>query len=339
MERIALIASEHIISWNALILTLASAVAICVFLAVYLGCAQKVTAAFLASALSVALSIPAARAVHWYCYAESYPDFSTAMTDYSTGGYALVGVFAACILAAVVLRLLRISPNLPQMLDCMSIAGAFGIAVGRLSCLFTGADRGQMVESVRTMPWVYPVVNATSGATEYRLATFLLQAMVAGALGIGLCIFYLAFRRRNQKDGDTALIFLLFYGASQIVLDSTRYDSMYFRSNGFVSVVQVLSLVVLVIAMVVFSVRLVQASGFHKRYLIGWIAQLALLGGAGYMEYHVQRHGNEAVLAYSVMSACLLVAVVLTLLTRFGAARATKTVPADSEETQAHACP
>ena len=33
------------------------------------------------------------------------------------------------------------------------------------------------------------------------------------------------------KDGDTFLLFLLMYGASQVVLDSTRYDSLHFRSN------------------------------------------------------------------------------------------------------------
>ena len=41
-----------------------------------------------------------------------------------------------------------------------------------------------------------------------------------------------------------------------------------------------------------------------------------LLGGAGYMEYYVQRHGDQAQFAYTVMSGCLLAVVVLTLLIR-----------------------
>ena len=106
------------------------------------------------------------------------------------------------------------------------------------------------------------------------------------------------------------------YGASQVVLDSTRYDSLFFRSNGFVSIVQVLGAVVLVLAIVVFAVRLVKSRGFAWWYVPVWLVQAAAIGGAGYMEYYVQRRGNEAVFAYSVMSACLAAVVALTLIQR-----------------------
>lgn len=319
MERIAFIAGPYVISWNALVLTLAAAAAVCVFLALYLNQSGNALAGFAAVPVSVALSLLASRAVHWYCYAESYDSFAAAITDYSSGGYALLGGFIGCLLATVLLRLFRLSRNLPEMLDCMCLAGSAGIALGRMASLFNSSDRGQMVESIRTMPWVYPVTNVTSGATEYRLATFLLQAMVAGILFLLLTVFYLAGKRRSLKDGDTSLVFLMCYGASQIVLDSTRYDSMYFRSNGFVSIVQVLGAVALVLSIVVFSVRLVKARKFKKWYLIVWAVMAALIGCAGYMEYHVQRHGNEAVFAYSVMSICLLLVVLLTLVIRHGA--------------------
>lgn len=318
MERIAFIAGPYVISWNALILVFAAAVAACLFLALYLsrdGGAEGFAAVPLALVLSVALS----RFVHWYCYEDSYESLRSAMTDYSCGGYALVGVFIGCALAAVLLRLVRLSRNLPEMLDCMCLAGAAGVAIGRLSSLFNSSDRGQMMESIRSMPWVYPVVNVTSGVTEYRLATFMLQAMVAAALFAVLTVFWLTGKKRGLKDGDTSMIFLMIYGASQIVLDSTRYDSMYFRSNGFVSIVQVLSLVVLVITIAIFSVRMVRAQGFRKWYAVLWVLILALLGGAGYMEYYVQRHGNEAAMAYSIMSACLALTVLLALVIRFEA--------------------
>jgi len=42
----------------------------------------------------------------------------------------------------------------------------------------------------------------------------------------------------------------------------------------------------------------------------------ACVGGAGFMEYYVQRHGDQAVFAYTVMSACLFGIVLLTLLLR-----------------------
>ena len=315
MNRIALILEGNFVYWNSLVLVLAGAVAACLFLALYLHRSQHANAGFLALPIAAALSLVLARFIHWYCRTGSYISLQAAMTDFSDGGFALVGVFAGCILTAVLLRLVCIHKNLPQMLDCMSIAGAAGIALGRLACFFTGADRGQIIDSVRSLPWVYPVINAVSGAVEYRLATFLLQAMVAGALFLILVLFYQLGKNRI-KDGNTTLIFLLCYGASQILLDSTRYDSIYFRSNGFVSVVQVLSAVALALVIIWFSVRMVRSTGFKGWHVALWVAIAAAIGGAGYMEYHVQRHGNQALFAYSVMGSCLTAVVILTLIIR-----------------------
>lgn len=315
MNRIALILEGNFVYWNSLVLVLAGAAAACLFLALYLHRSQKANAAFLTLPIAALLALVLARLIHWYCRSGSYISFQAAMTDFTDGGFALVGVFAGCILAAALLRLAGLHKNLPQMLDCMAIAGSAGIALGRLAGFFTAADRGQVVASLRSLPWVYPVINAVSGAEEYRLATFLIQAMVAGVLFVVLAAFYQLGKDR-VKDGDTTLIFLLCYGASQILLDSTRYDSIYFRSNGFVSVVQVLSAVALGLAIVWFSVRMVRSTGFKGWYIALWVAIAALIGGAGYMEYHVQRHGNEALFAYSVMGSCLTAVVVLTLVIR-----------------------
>ena len=322
MNRIAFIFEGNFIYWNSLILALAGMVSICFFLAYYLSRSKNVNAAFITVPLATVLSLGLARFIHWYCRTGSYASLTNAMTDLSGGSFALVGVFAGCLIAALVLRIIRIHRNLPQMLDAMSISGAAGIALGRLACFFTSADRGQIVNSIQTLPWVYPVTNSVSGATEYRLATFVIQAIIAGALFLVLSIFYLTGKSRRLKDGDTTLIFLLCYCASQILLDSTRYDSIYFRSNGFVSVVQVLSAVVLALVIIWFSVRLVRSRGFHGWYLALWISILALLGGAGYMEYHVQRHGREALFAYSVMGICLTLTVIVTLIIRTLAVRA-----------------
>ena len=42
-----------------------------------------------------------------------------------------------------------------------------------------------------------------------------------------------------------------------------------------------------------------------------------MMGVAGYMEYYVQRHGNEAAFAYSLMSGGLIAIVLMTLVIRF----------------------
>ena len=311
MERIAFILGDTFLYWNSLILALAAASAACIFLSAYLGRDGKAAAGFVAVPLAMALSLVLSRFVHWYSRSDSYSGFFSAMTDYSSGGYALIGVFAGCALAAVILRLLGLHDNLPKMLDAMSIAGSAGIAVGRLASFFNTTCRGGIVAGVKFLPIVYPVTNAVSGVTEYRLATFVFQSVVALGIFIGLTVF--ALRRKKIKDGDICLIFLLIYGASQVMLDSTRYDSLFFRSNGFVSIVQVFSALALGLAMVVFSVRLVKAGGFKFRYVLLWIVWAAFVGGAGFMEYYVQRHGDQALFAYSVMTLCLTAIVLLTL--------------------------
>ena len=325
MDKIAFYSGSTAIYWNSVILTLAAATAICFFLAFYLGKSGNGAAGFAVVPVSMVLSLVFARFFHWYCQSDSYTGFSAAMTNYAEGGYALMGVFLGCVLAAALTRVICLHRNLPEMLDAMSMAACAGMAVGRLSALFNASDRGQVLMNFRSLPIASPVNNAVSGAVEYRLATFALQSMVALALFIGLAVFYNKGQKRGKlRDGDTCLLFLLLYGASQVVLDSTRYDSLFFRSNGFVSVVQVLGAVALVLAVILFSRRMVKARGFRAWQILLWLLIAAAIGGAGYMEYYVQRRGNEALFAYSVMSGCLLFVILLTLLIRFLAVRVEK---------------
>ncbi len=313
MEKIAFLFGGMAAGWSRIILILAAFGASVLFLGLYLEKSPNRLASLTVVPLAVVLSVVLARLLHWYCYGETYDGFLSAMTDYSSGGFGLLGVFAGCVAAAVLTRVLGLHGNVMQMLDCMCIAGLGGIGAGRFSALFSTADRGQILETIRFFPVAYPVTNAVSGAVEYRLATFALQAIVAVVLFVALFLFYW---KKDRPQGEVTLLFCIFYSSSQIVLDSTRYDSMYFRWNGFVSIVQVVSAVALVSAIVVLSIRLVRKNGFRPGYIALWGVIVAGLGGAGYMEYHVQRHGDQALFAYSVMSACLVLVAALALLIR-----------------------
>ena len=305
MDRIAFIIGESFIFWSPIILALAALVAACWFIGLYLSRSCNGIGTFMAVPLAFVFSMVLSRLIHWYCRADSYSSFEAAMTDYSSGGYALLGVVAGCILAACLLRLIQVVKNLPEMLDCMAIAGAAGICVGRCNSFFNSSDRGDILEGITTLPMVYPVTNSVTGAVEYRFATFVMQSAVAGAIFAVLLLFWLLMKRKG-KSGDTALMFALLYGASQAMFDSTRYDSLFLRSNGFVSLVQIAGAVGVVLAVVWFSVRLCRSRRWHWWYIALWLPVLGLLGGAGYMEYYVQRHGDQAQFAYTVMSGCLL---------------------------------
>lgn len=217
----------------------------------------------------------------------------------ANNGFVLLGVFLGCFLAVMLTKTMGVYKNVPMVLDCMSIAGSAGIAAGRLAELFGSGNRGQLIKSVLFSIWAQPVANPLTGVIESRFSTFLMQSAISGMLFVGLLLFYNNSTRK--KDGDTTLLFLLFYCSSQFILDSTRYDSMKLRSNGFISVVQVLSMLAFIAVIVLIFVRLVKMRGFKMWYLPLWGIDAILIGCAGYMEYFVQRYRNEAGLAYNVM--------------------------------------
>ena len=318
MEKIAFINGGTFIYWSSIMLTLAVVVAISLFAGLYLWKSKNGMALSLTIPVALLLSVVMGRWIHWYCLTDSYESLHAAMTDYTWGGYALMGAFFGCLLTACFMRLIRVSCNLPQMLDCMSIAGGVGIAVGRLASMFNASDRGQVVADSVGLPFAYPVTNAVSGVAENRLATFMFQSMATGVIVAAIALYMIisALRKKKLRDGDVTLLFILMYGACQIILDSTRYDSLFMRSNGFVSIVQILGLVAVVISIVLYSIRLIKARGFKWYFILFWVLQLAMMGGAGYMEYYVQRHGDQAAFAYSVMAPCLLGIVLITLVIR-----------------------
>ena len=301
MEKIAFISDSVVIFWRPLLLTAGALTAVLFFLAFY----RRGVRALVAVPTMAALGLLGARLVHWYCRFGEYDGLRDALTRFS-GGFALLGVFAGCLVGAFLLWLLRIAPSLGELLDCASIAGCAGIGVGRLAYFFDAADRGLLLDTLRELPWAYPVINSVSGETEYRLATFLLQSMWAGMLFVLLLLVYLIFTRRSRlRSGDVCLLFLLLYFSAEIVLDSTRYDVLTFRSNGFVNITQVFGAVAIVFAVVLLSIRMVRRRGMRKWYVGLWLLIAVMLGTAGYMEYNVQRHASQAMFSYCTMSAAL----------------------------------
>ena len=304
MNQIAFIMENTIVYWYSIILTLSALAGICFFMACCQHAEISPAKAAVTVTVSVVLSLLLSRLLYWYSRADSFSTMAQALTTPASGSFALTGVFLGC--GVTVLAVGKISGNLLKLADCMSIAGCGAIALGRLGNFFTEADRGQMMTEMTSLPWAYPVLNSASGQPEYRLATFLFQAIIAGVLFIVLVSLFVREHKRVIPSGDITMLFLMVYSASQILLDSTRYDSLYFRSNGFVSVVQVLCAVALGVSLIVLCIRAVKALGFRKWMVLAWVLLVALFGVAGYMEYYVQRHGRLAFFSYSVMEHCLI---------------------------------
>ena len=105
-----------------------------------------------------------------------------------------------------------------------------------------------------------------------------------------------------MRSGNGFPMFLCVYCLSQILLDSTRYDALFLRSNGFVSLEQILCCTVLTVLLVILSVRSIRVGGMRWIYPLSWILFLVGFGLVGYMEYYVQRHGETFALSYSLMA-------------------------------------
>ena len=306
MNSVAAILDSVVLYRYSLILALAGGTAICFIMAC---CSYVEIPAHRSSACALAavlFSLPLSRLIYWYERPNGLPSYWLTLTSASTEVFALSGVFFGCILAALIFGGIG---NRKKILDCMSVSGCAGLALGRLGCFFTSMNRGQIMIHRTELPWACPVVTAF-GQVEYRFATFLYQAGIAALLGIFRAVLFF---RKKTRSGDISLLFILIYSASQIILDSTRYDSLSLRSNGFVSLVQVLAAMGLVSVLMLLNIRLIKAIGWKIWMIPLWSVLIALLAGVGYMEYFVQRHGREAALAYSAMGIYLTAIVVIGL--------------------------
>ncbi len=306
MSQIAFISGNAIYYWNSIIVAGAVLTGLILFWAAYLRSGNSLTEAAIACPAAIVLSVLLARVIHWYFLPDSYDGLIDAVAHLTGTGYALSGAFLGCLLTAGILRLLRIGANLPCTLDCMSLGGCAAIALGRLGSFFTAQDRGEILTKLTSLPWAWPVTNDMSGLTEYRFATFLFQAMIAGVIAVILGLLYWL-GREKCRDGDITLLFLLSYCASQIVLDSTRYDALRLRINGFISAVQVFSAITMAVVLGILILRLWRQTGKTLPCVLAGAVCALMLGCAAYLEYHVQRHGDQALGSYLAMGGCTLV--------------------------------
>lgn len=307
MNQTAAILNSLTLYWYSIVLALAAALGVSLFLAC---CAhEKIDPVWAAAAalMSVAFSLLFSRLIYWYCRPYSFSDWQQALTVPASACHALLGAFLGCLLTALLLQ--RFAGGLPRLLDCMSTAGCGAIALGRMAFFFSDGDRGRILTLTTGLPWAYPIRDPGSGLPEYRLATFVFQAAIAFALFLVLAQLFFASGKR-RRSGSITLLFLMVYSASQVILDSTRYDSLYLHSNGFVSLIQILAALTLAITIAVCSFRAVKG-GVKKWMKCAWLLIPCLFGAVGYMEYYIQRHGKLAAFGYSVMAICL--AGILTL--------------------------
>ena len=308
MNPIAISTGSTVIYWSAIVIALGIAAGFALSYSLYISHGGRAAAMWLLLPLALLFSVPLCRAIHWYCHPEQYTSFIRAITDYSTGSYCLPGALLGTFLAALVVRGLGLTGNIARLLDCVA--------------LFNSSCRSKIAITtplLQHLPIGSGITNSM-GAVEYRFATFFAQAILMLCVTVLLLYFFFARRRLPMKegcprDGNVAWMFLTFHSAVELLMDSTRYDSSFMHFNAFVSIVQIVSAVCILAALIHYSRLSHKVNGRCGYHVAMWIGYVLTLVGTGASEYLVQRFGNMYPICYTVMTiTCTMMAVIVYLM-------------------------
>lgn len=324
MNPIAIYTGDLTIYWSGIIIAIGIAVALTMTLALYPMSGRNNAAVWVMFPFALFFSVIFARIIYWYCHIEQYDSIRQALLDYSTGSFCLPGVILGTWLGALVARMLNLTDSAGRLLDAASPGMALCIGIIRLSALFNNSVRSHIIITDKVFQRLPTAIAFTdsAGNTNYRFATFCVQALLMLLVAILLLVFYCDHRddrlRGGNKGGNVARHFLLYYGAVEIIMDSTRYDSHLYhftfikRLNpyaSFISVAQVFAAVTILCVLIHYLKISVKARGWKWYHVVLLLMYLGSLIGAGYFgEYKVQRTGLYA-RCYIIQSISLLVMV------------------------------
>ena len=311
---IAVYSGDIVLYWSAIIISLGLVAALMMTLSLQRTNRGSAAAVWLLLPLAVIFSVPLCRALHWYCHREQYAGFVSAVTDYTSGSYVLVGALPGVLLAALIASPLN-TRSTASLLDAFAPGAALAVAFIRLSSLFNSSCRSKITVTtpiLQHLPLAAGFVDA-SGQVEYRFATFFFHFLAMLLICRALLGFFFARRSApmasGNPEGNTARMLLLFYSASELVLDSTRYDSSFLPINGFISLVQIVAAACILALLIYYSVHSIRANGFRWFHPVLWVLWLLTLAAVGWSEYLVQRHGDWYLSCYGAMGlACILMA-------------------------------
>lgn len=296
------------ITWEGVVIALGCAAAFVVG-AILRSYQRKSVGEYLACAVFCAVAaILGSRLMYFYCSTELYSSFWEVLTLRDAGqslGGAILGAAAAMLIFGIFVGFKK----LPALFDSICTAGILAIFVGRLAGFFNSSDRGRMIFTnpfFQRFPFAVEL-EVGSELTEWRFATFFCEAL-CGALIFVVCASFFAKAYElgaAKNEGSAALMVCALFGASQAVLESTRYDSLFMSFNGFVSVVQILCALILVLALVFAFARYIKIGGSKGGAIASLLLSLLLIGCAGVLEYLVQRYAKFYPLWYSLMTMAL----------------------------------
>ena len=159
-----------------------------------------------------------------------------AMLRFNSGGYSMIGaLLGACMGGILSAGIMKKSPA--RMLDLLAPALLLFIACERLG---EGYIEDFGVSRTLTDTLLEGSFLAVKSGYGWRLATYQLESFTALALSLVL----LRDVGKNQRAGNSFILFLLLYGGTQVLLESLRYDQ-HMTVKAFVKLQQIMDMMLL----------------------------------------------------------------------------------------------
>lgn len=349
MNKIAVFYGDTTIYFSSVLIALAILAAFIIGLAIYMPRHRFGIAMWIFFPTATVSSVLLSRIIHWYCNTEQYTDFNSAITDYTTGDYCIIGVIIAVWIISMLLRLLKLVRSHYDLLDAAAPGLAFVIAMIRFSHIFTDKCYGKMIITdpvFQKLP-VSAAIIGSDGNPEYRFASFFVSFILFLIATVLLILFYLKkddslFAVKTdmtsvdvlpasikKSDGHTFRFFVLMFAAEEVIIDSTRYDAshLFFTGEQFAGLnkgasfmglsqfISALLLLYLFIYYLVTSIKNTKVIGQSKKYLFLTVSLFVLgLAVAGGCEYLVQRFTGMFMYIYPGQAlglCCMMVGIII----------------------------
>ena len=320
MNILAVSKGDLLIYWNSIVIVLGalSGLALSLALCHDKKCSKAAVLAFFPFAFVFSLLI--ARIMNWYFFAEQYPSFVAAISDFTVGGFCVTGILFGSMLAGLIVKLMHLA-SFRNLMDTVAAGIALTISFIRLSALFGSTCHSKIIVTspvFQRLPFAIASVDA-AGNTVYRFATFFV-AFILFALVALLTVGLFAKHRDDRlvkgagNTGNVANIALVMCCAVEMVMDSTRGDStalhfMLLSSiNKYVNFVSV-SMIIGAVCILVIFIHYLKYS--HRAYgkkahvlwlVLGFIICVAGVGGTEYCGQrftglHTLWHSSQAAFA------------------------------------------
>ena len=204
----------------------------------------------------------------------------------SGGGWSMSGLVAGVFLAGwITARMTR--QNTGMVLDILVCSLPLFMALER-------AGEGCVPEFDYSRELSTGFLQGSFLTFQDEYGTYLATWKLAGILMLILFPILILDIIHGKKDGDTALLFLMLFGAFSVLLESLRYDR--FLSISFVGLEQVLSAVFLAIGVFICAGRVWKKAG--KLPLLSVLCMFLTVGVAVGLEFALDRTTFSKVLIY-----------------------------------------